>query len=164
MASQRYLHLSFGLVCEKKFAESSQVLLLLMMFICAILLTTFLGKLDSTEVQNSFGTLDRTMWSLFAVITLDGWQDLVEPAAEADGPWVYFFFLLFVLVIPYGLMNILVGVIVETTFEIARNDTDKAERKAKKDAAIVREALKTVRLLGKRRDRHLLGKFSPISI
>ena len=43
-------------------------------------------------------------------------------------PWMVFFFMGLIAVVTFGLLNLIVGVIVETTFVCGREDKEKVER------------------------------------
>merc|ERR1712070_836451 len=64
------------------------------------------------------------MFTLFTVMSLDRWASHVaRPIIDSDevGPASLIFFLVFLLTTTYGLMNIVVGTIVQNTVDIAND-------------------------------------------
>lgn len=62
--------------------------------------------------EKYIGTVPRSMFTLFQVITLSGWAtNIVRPVAALNGfmPWV---FILVMVLCSFGVLNVIVGVIV----------------------------------------------------
>merc|ERR1719181_873486 len=110
------------------------VALLLAMFIYvpAIYLTVAIGQNPQYEAIETmdgqpwpytklFGRVPRSMLTLFQVVTLDSWADeIARPAMDvSENSWLGMAFILFILFATYGIMNIVVGVIVEHTLGTA---------------------------------------------
>lgn len=68
------------------------------------------------------------MLTLFQVITLDDWSEHIARHVMEKMPWMVFFFMGLIAVVTFGLLNLIVGVIVETTFVCGREDKEKVER------------------------------------
>jgi len=61
-----------------------------------------------------FGTLSRAMVSLFGIVLLSEWSQIVRPTWEVQ-PAVVLVFLLLVVFATFGVLNIIIGVVVERT-------------------------------------------------
>jgi voltage-gated sodium channel len=83
------------------------VLLLLINVVAAIIGTNLFGE----EVPEYFGDLYTSMYTLFTVMTLENWPDVSE-AVLTPYPMGWIFFVLFILVATFTIMNLFVGVIV----------------------------------------------------
>ncbi len=83
------------------------VLLLLINVVSAIIGT----NLFSEEVPEYFGDLFTSMYTLFMVMTLEDWPDIAD-AVLASYPWAWIYFVSFILVATFTIMNLFVGVIV----------------------------------------------------
>jgi voltage-gated sodium channel len=83
------------------------VLLLLINVIAAIIGTNLFAE----EVPEYFGDLFTSMYTLFMVMTLEDWPDVAE-AVLAAHPMGWIFFVAFILVATFTIMNLFVGVIV----------------------------------------------------
>jgi len=59
-----------------------------------------------------FGTIFRSMFSLFNLITLSEWSTITRPISEAQ-PILVFVMVSFTMLTSYGIMNVLIGIMVE---------------------------------------------------
>lgn len=82
-----------------------------------------------------FGTLERSLYSLFQVMTLDGWfSGVVRPMLDEEpsaGP----FFLVFVVITSFTVLNLFIGIIVTAMQEIALGEERAASERAEARAA-----------------------------
>lgn len=62
------------------------------------------------------------MYTLFQVITLESWSMAVSRPVLRENPFLVVFFLCFLYVTTFGLLNIVTGVIVDQTLQAARQD------------------------------------------
>ena len=61
---------------------------LLVLSICA---TNMLWDFPDAEVAACYGNLGATMWTLFKIMTMDGWISSIEPVITLHPPTLYFF-------------------------------------------------------------------------
>jgi voltage-gated sodium channel len=99
----------------------SIVLLMLLLFYVAAVMAT---KLYGADMPEQFGTLGDSLFTLFQLMTLDDWANIVKPAMEAD-PYALLFFLPFILIATFVVLNLFIGVIVES-IQTLRADRDSA--------------------------------------
>jgi voltage-gated sodium channel len=71
-----------------------------------------------------FGGVDKSMLTLFQVMTLESWTNGIARPADALSPNVMFIFLFYVWVITYGLLNMVIGVFVEHSVATAAADAE----------------------------------------
>lgn len=85
------------------------VLLILVCYVFAVMGTTLYG----TRFPELFGTLGSSTYTLFQVMTLDGWSaEVVRPVMTIyPNSWVYFF--TYILVTSFTVLNLFIGIIVE---------------------------------------------------
>lgn len=88
----------------------SIVLLMLLIFYVAAVMST---KLFGPAMEGQFGTLGASLFTLFQLMTLDDWANIVKPAMEIS-PWSLVFFLPFIVVSTFVVLNLFIGVIVES--------------------------------------------------
>jgi len=108
------------------------VLLILVLFLCAMgVQQTLHSSLEQSgladvhpDLMKLYGNLFDTMLSLFMAISggMD-WKDLVEPLERISKLYLYFY-IMFVILVIFGLLNILTAVFVEATNKIAEVDAD----------------------------------------
>lgn len=66
-----------------------------------------------------FGTLGRSLYTLFQIMTLESWSmGIVRPVMESH-PWAWAFFVPFIVVATFTILNLFIGIIVSTMQELA---------------------------------------------
>ncbi len=61
---------------------------------------------------NLFGTLGDALWTLFTVMTLEGWtNDVAKPVIEKH-PYAWLFFVCFIVATTFTVLNLFIGVVV----------------------------------------------------
>ena len=71
--------------------------------------------------QARFGTLPRTMQSLFSVLTLDGWVEMIDPIVNVS-PLTWWIFVSFVAIGCFAFLNLLTAVIVESALNFSKDE------------------------------------------
>jgi len=91
-----------------------------------------------------WGTVGKSMFSLFQLVTMDNWvRTLAWPVLEQNVLMILFFvFLLFV--VSFGLLNIILGVIVENTMAAAGRNAEKIIRMLDRSLKRVAQSLKEI--------------------
>merc|ERR1719262_1022899 len=95
--------------------------------IYAIFATTAIGRntafdgvlIQGDTVKQRFGTVYRSMYSLFELMTLEGWDQVARPLVE-EQPAVVIFVASFIMVFTFGMLNMVVAMVVEKTLEQTR--------------------------------------------
>ena len=127
------------------------LLMLLIFYVFAVMATKLYG--DAMEEQ--FGTLGRSFFTLFQLMTLDDWANIVKPAMEHQ-PWAWVFFMPFIIVSTFVVLNLFIGVIVESIqtlrenqasadAEVAQAATDAARTEAHLDAQTLLQEIRALR-------------------
>lgn len=96
-------------------------LLFLQLYIYAVVATTYFGEVN----LRNFGTLHKSLLSLFKVLTLDNWTTIMGSQLEARTPHeviVVSFFLSFIILGTMIILNFFIGVIMQTMLEKAGMD------------------------------------------
>lgn len=87
---------------------SIMMLLMLIFYVFAVMATKLFGETH----EETFGSIGASMLSLFQVMTLDAWSDgLMRPMLEKH-PYAWLFFIPFVLVSAFIVLNLFIGVVV----------------------------------------------------
>lgn len=98
---------------------ASVFLLMGMIFYVAAVMAT---QLYGAEFPLQFGNLAASALTLFQVMTLEGWAgDVVRPVMDLH-PYAWAFFLPFILITTFAVVNLLVGLIVNSMQEAAEVD------------------------------------------
>eukprot|EP00746_Dinoflagellata_sp_MGD_P148100 gnl/MRDRNA2_/MRDRNA2_80363_c0_seq3.p1 gnl/MRDRNA2_/MRDRNA2_80363_c0~~gnl/MRDRNA2_/MRDRNA2_80363_c0_seq3.p1 ORF type:complete len:758 (+),score=138.67 gnl/MRDRNA2_/MRDRNA2_80363_c0_seq3:212-2485(+) len=72
-----------------------------------------------------WGSIPACMWTLFQVCTLDAWASKIVRPVLVWQPVLIIFFIAFIFVATYGLLNVAIGVLVETTLGAATTANDR---------------------------------------
>lgn len=84
-------------------------IILLIFYVCSVLTTNFFGA----EFDEWFGSVGRSMYSLFQIMTLESWSmGIVRPVMKVY-PWSWIFFVVFILVTSFAVLNLFIGIIVD---------------------------------------------------
>ncbi len=81
----------------------------LLFYVCAVMATKIFGG----AMEEQFGTLGASLFTLFQLMTLDDWANIVKPAMEAQ-PYALVFFMPFIIISTFVVLNLFIGVIVES--------------------------------------------------
>mmetsp|Transcript_39136 Transcript_39136/g.92067 ORF Transcript_39136/g.92067 Transcript_39136/m.92067 type:complete len:518 (-) Transcript_39136:63-1616(-) len=107
------------------------VMLLFLMYFCAVLTTGLLGKQPgaSEVVASQFGSVVRSMLALFQILTLDGWVDTTR-TVMADAGWGWgIFFCSFVLLASFTFLGLLSAVLTDHTITTMRESHSHKEKR-----------------------------------
>jgi voltage-gated sodium channel len=118
-----------GLLAAIPGLSSIAAVLGLMFYVFAVIAS----KLFGAEFPDWFGNLGRSLYTLFQVMTLESWSmGIVRPVMEVY-PYAWAFFLPFILMATFTMLNLFIGVIVSAMQSFAEDD--KAETVAAVDQA-----------------------------
>ena len=92
------------------------VMLLMGIFLytSAVLATNLFGR----QYPEWFGSLGGSLFSLFQILTLEGWADMARAIMETHA-WAPFFFIPFIIIATFTVLNLFIGIIVSTMQELA---------------------------------------------
>lgn len=98
-----------------------------------------------------FGTLGRTLYTLFQVMTLESWSESIARPIMADHPWAALYFVVFIVITALTVLNLFIGVIVSTMQEGVQADETRQREQAEAQAQQERaEMLHLIRRLDER--------------
>ena len=78
-----------------------------------------------------FGTLGETVYTLFQVTTLESWSMGIARPVMKVYPWAWMYFVPFVMISSYIVLNVVVGVVVNATSDISEDDNISMKDKIK---------------------------------
>ena len=117
------------------FIESTQV----RNFIIGVIIfnAIILGFETSSTMMSNFGTLGQSAYSLFQIMTLESWSmGIVRPVMEVY-PYAWVFFVPFIVITTFAVVNLLVGLIVNS-MQDAHHEDEHAEALAHRDELMLR--------------------------
>merc|ERR1719387_1537802 len=113
---------------------------LMWFYLCGCVCTVFLGRKDMLadgDVENAgalrekFASIPLSMFTLFEVMTLEAFTDVVSPLVK-HRPFLLLFFLVFVFVTAFFLLNLVTAVVVKKTMQ-TQKDAEKAKDNVQED-------------------------------
>lgn len=105
------------------------VLLLIIFYIFAIMGTT----LFAADFPEAFGTLGKSLFTMFQLTTLEAWPDIARDVM-VKYPFAWTYFVSFILISSFIVMNVIVGVVVNAISEISENVKKEKQKKALKNS------------------------------
>jgi voltage-gated sodium channel len=106
-------------------------LLLIFFYVFGVVAT----KLFGDDFPQWFGSLWLSMFSLFQIMTLEGWADIArEVMAAYAGAWL--FFIVFILLATFTVLNLFIGLIVKVMDEPGSGSDDDPREVARQLAAL----------------------------
>ncbi|GAA1864324.1 ion transporter [Myceligenerans crystallogenes] len=135
-----------GLVAAIPGLGSVGALLVLVMYVSAVIAT----ELFKTAAPEYFGDLGTTAFSLFQVMTGEAWPDMAATVRETvPGAWI--FFVLFILIVSFAVLNLFIAVIVsgmesiEADIQVLDKEQDEAEAEILTELRAIRAELAELR-------------------
>ncbi|MGR3837598.1 MAG: ion transporter [Cognatishimia sp.] len=119
-AAPRMRRVVEGLVLALPGIGSVFLLMGLLFYIAAVMATNLFGP----SFPDWFGTLGRSGYSLFQIMTLESWSmGIVRPVMEVY-PLAWLFFVPFILLATFAVMNLLIGLIVNSMQDAHESEAD----------------------------------------
>lgn len=87
--------------------------ILLVIYVGAVMATNMYGDTANAEVHEMFGTLPDAALTLFQLMTMDGWSDILGTVTDDGHPYAWIFFLIFIFVGSFAILNLFIALIVE---------------------------------------------------
>jgi voltage-gated sodium channel len=112
---------------------------------------------------DNWGTLGAALLTLFQIVTLEGWVDVMETAMEAH-PWSWVFFVSFVLIGTFVMLNLFIAVVINN-LEASKVEELKALNTPPTHDELVREIERTREALSAlQRTLEATGSGAPLTI
>lgn len=104
----------------------------LIFYVAAVISTNLFGE----RFPDWFGSLGKSAYTLFQVMTLESWSMGIARPVIAEYPWAWTFFIPFILVATFTLLNLFIGVIVsalQAEHDAERDLTEQSREQARED-------------------------------
>ena len=134
-------------------------LLLVVFYVSAVMGTALFGS----QFQEWFGSIETTMYTLFQILTLDSWSMGIARPVMKEFPYAFLFFIPFVLLTSFVVLNVFIGIIVNTmsTVNQANKEMDKKKEiehdhlEIEEEFAKLKNQMETIEALLKKRKEPL---------
>lgn len=127
-------------------------LLVLVIYVAAVIATGLFGA----AAPEYFGHLGTSLFTLFQAMTGEAWPDIARAVMETQ-PYAWIFFVLYILVVSFAVLNLFIAVIVNGMEEISeeeRKDDEQKDERLDNLAAQNREILAELRSLRAKLDEN----------
>jgi voltage-gated sodium channel len=122
-----------GLIGALPGMGSILLLIGLVFYVSAVMAVNLYGK----DYPHLFGTLGASLYTLFTIMTLEGWtNDVVNPVMEKH-PYALLFFIPFIVITTFWVLNLFIGIIVNAMQE--EHQKAEAEMMHDETAPLLRE-------------------------
>jgi voltage-gated sodium channel len=100
-------------------------LMLLLFYVFAVMATSLFGA----DFPEWFGGIGASMYTLFQIMTLESWSMGIVRPVMAEHPAAWLFFVPFILIATFTMLNLFIGIIVDTmqTMHEADHASDRSE-------------------------------------
>ena len=88
--------------------------LLLIFYVAAVLATKLFGTHPDANMQEWFGSIGASAYTLFQIMTLESWSMGVARPTMEIFPWAWAFFLPFIIITSFAVLNFFIGIIVDS--------------------------------------------------
>ena len=113
------------------------VLLLLIYYIFALIGVNLFGE----AFPDWFGTIGKAMYTLFQVMPLESWSMGISRPVMAEFSYAWAYFVPFVLLSSFVVMNVVVGIVVNAIDEVNAESAAEAAKEAEASSEVSREDL-----------------------
>ena len=124
--------------------SSIALLMLLLFYVFAVMATSLFGG----EFPEWFGSVGASMYTLFQIMTLESWSmGIVRPVMEAY-PYAWLFFIPFILIATFTMLNLFIGIIVDTMqtmHQVDHEEREHIEQVVHEDTGSLAEELRALR-------------------
>lgn len=88
--------------------------LALIFYVASVLATKLFGVHPDANMQEWFGSVSASAYTLFQIMTLESWSmGVVRPTMDIF-PWSWMFFLPFIIITSFAVLNFFIGIIVDS--------------------------------------------------
>ena len=111
--------------------------LLIIFYVASVLVTKLFGQ--GPEFEEFFGSVGASMYTLFQIMTLEGWsEEIVRPVMKVY-PLSWLFFIPFIIITSFAVLNLFIGIIVDAMSIIHEKEEYKGPERRKKPSELTQE-------------------------
>jgi hypothetical protein len=131
------------------------IFLVFVLYIAAVFMTVQVGQNPEIyepyryvsggwDYKEYFGSVGASMLSLLQIVTLDDWSSGIARHVMTNQPVMCIFFIFFIMLTSFGLMNVITGIIVERTLAAAKQNQQRFQRTQERERARVLNHLREI--------------------
>lgn len=118
-------------------------LLLLVLYIAGVMATVLFRDI----LPENFGHLGLSLFSLFQIMTLEGWAEIADGAMEVYS-WAWMFFIGYILVATFLVLNLVIGVVVgsiQSRIELEIAEENRGDAALREELIALQQEIATLR-------------------
>lgn len=125
--------------------------MLILFYVSAVMTTQVFGAAGGL-MADYYGSIPQSMWTLFRMMTLDGWFDVARDTMEIF-PYAWIFFVIFIVIMTFAVLNLFIGIIMDAmnTLHDEAGDT-RAHKDHSEEMKLLRKVERDIRKLHERLD------------
>ncbi len=117
--------------------------LALLFYVSAVLTTMLFGQHTNPDMQEWFGSIGKSAYTLFQIMTLESWSMGIVRPVMAFYPLAWIFFVPFIIVTSFAVLNLFIGIIVDAMQSVQQERRDKSEVQTITPSSVTAEQLNT---------------------
>ncbi len=125
------------------------MVLVIIFYVCSVLVTQTFGVYPDPKMQELYGSIGASMFSLFQVMTLEGWSEGIAIPTMQFFPWAWAFYVLFIVVTSFAVLNLFIGIIVEAMasehMPASKSDVKEIEKNEQEDTNMLMNEISLLR-------------------
>jgi voltage-gated sodium channel len=130
-----------GLLTALPGMGSIMALLALLLYVFSVMATNLYGR----HFPELFGTLGASAFTLFQVMTLEGWAgNVVRPVMKIH-PWAWIYFTIFILTTSFAVLNLFIGIIVDAMQSVQEEERKQEHEQEMADLETILRELRELR-------------------
>ena len=103
----------------------------LIFYVASVLATKLFGTYPDPNMQEWFGSIGASAYTLFQIMTLESWSmGVVRPTMELF-PWAWSFFIVFIIITSFAVLNFFIGIIVDSMQIVQKQEETISDEKNK---------------------------------
>ena len=103
----------------------------LIFYVASVLATKLFGTYPDPNMQEWFGSIGASAYTLFQIMTLESWSmGVVRPTMELF-PWAWSFFIPFIIITSFAVLNFFIGIIVDSMQLVQKQEETISEEENK---------------------------------
>lgn len=103
------------------------VVLVLIFYVAAVMATKLFGTSPNPDIQEWFGSVGKSLYTLFQIMTLESWSmGIVRPVMK-ENPLAWIFFIPFICMTSFMVLNLFIALIVNSMEAVTSADKESEE-------------------------------------
>lgn len=111
-------------------------ILFVIVYVFSVLGSQFFGHADNPALYYHFGDVNNSMYTMFQLMTLDDWTDVANQTMEVY-PWAWAYFIPFIIITSFAVLNLFIGVIVDALNIVKEPDLKKKDQDLKSEIRVL---------------------------